>query len=140
LQNNCKAATILSGLRAFCVLEIRTKEIPRDLASRFLPSIQHGHSHFPNCIRHFVYHSRQPVHVHAEVVQAAQINIGGYFAALQDAQQKLALCLNDDFGQQWGPAAGGSAAPPPSPHPRRHKHPAPASTAGYSRHNQDVSN
>ena len=42
----------------------------------------------------------EPVHVHAEIVQAAQINIRGNRAHLQNFQKHFALRFNDDLRQQ----------------------------------------
>ena len=44
---------------------------------------------------------RQPVHVHAEVVQPAQVNVGRDSAQLQRTQQEFAGCLDDDARPQW---------------------------------------
>ena len=43
---------------------------------------------------------RQPVHVHAEVVQTPEINIGRNGSDLQSFQQRLAFGFDDDLRQQ----------------------------------------
>jgi hypothetical protein len=56
---------------------------------------------------------RQPVHIHAEVVQAPEKNVRGHLAALQDLQEQFARRLNDDprhQGRERFVSGGGSPA------------------------------
>jgi len=100
-----------------CQVGLRRAQIPRQLVERLAFGIVLAGDNsqvlgqgdgallfelagWPLAFRH--QRPQQPVHVHAEVMQAAQINIRGNFAALQNVQQKFALGFNDDFGQQRG--------------------------------------
>ena len=62
--------------------------------ARFSLNFTAGHCRFG------IERPRQPIHVHTEIVQAAQIDIGGNGARLHHLQQQFAGRLNDDARQQ----------------------------------------